>query len=404
MSSKTIEDVEVVTDVKTELVRVVEASGVKPDKGKQVTEALGTFFAKAAEWETMVNSIEITSPDETGKMKMAREGRLFLRNLRLDGEKLVKANRDEIKYAMADTVLLDKLWLRSGQIMEAVYKNLETKLEEKENFKERWDAAQVEKLRAKRLSEVQDLGFSANMGVDLGEVDEVMFQNIKAGLIATMEENKRIEADRLLKEKEEREAAAKLVEENNRLRKEAEEKEKAAAAEQLKMRKEAEEREKAAAAEQMKLRKEMLAVEELRNKRNAEMTPYISFIRDYKGMLDMDEKKYAKGFASVKKIADIQLKLQEEEKVAIAKQKAELEALAKDKRDREEAAAALELERAELERKALSAPKKEKLSSWIDNLVLRAPIGLEEDKVVIELLDKFDGYKRWAKGVVENSK
>ncbi len=184
---------------------LIETSGLEKSKATQITESLATFFAKAAEWDSMIETIVITSPEETGKMKMAKEGRLTLKNMRLEAEKIVKAKREEVKFLMANYVLEDKLWLRAGQMMEATFKNLETRLEEKEKFKERWEAQERERIKNERLAVLLPLGFQYDNGFDLGTMDDTMFQSLKLGLETAakqkQEEEARLERERIEKEK-----------------------------------------------------------------------------------------------------------------------------------------------------------------------------------------------------------
>jgi len=227
-----------VSEKTTELVQLVETSGLEKSKQNQIAETLGVFFNKAAEWDATIRSIVITSPEETGKMKMAKEGRLTLKNMRLEAEKIVKAKRDEVKYAMANFVLEDKLWLKAGQMMEATFKNLETKLEEKEKFAERWEAEQKEKLKAERLALLLPLGFQFENGFDLGNIDEQTFQSLKLGLETAKREKeeaeRKAEEERIAKEKAEAEERARVKAEIERLKLEAEAKEKQLAEERAK--------------------------------------------------------------------------------------------------------------------------------------------------------------------------
>jgi hypothetical protein len=85
----------------------------------------------------------------------------------------------------------------------------------------------------------------------------------------------------------------------------------------------------------------------------------------------------------------------------IAKQQAELKA----EKERLEAIAEAD-RKAQAEKKAeaerlAKAPKKEKLTKWIDDLALTAPDGLDKDAVVMDILSKFDGFKKWAKSEVD---
>jgi hypothetical protein len=177
----------------TELVQVLQEFGLAEEKKNVVSGLLQPFFAKAEEWKVQVDSIVVTDPSQTDKMALAKTGRLQLKNFRLEAEKLVKNQREIVKTRMADDVLEDKLWLRSGQIMEAVFKNLETKLEEKEKFAERWEAEQEETRRQERVSILAQYDVVEMPG--LGKMSEDQFQTYLAGLKAQHEAKMKLEAE-----------------------------------------------------------------------------------------------------------------------------------------------------------------------------------------------------------------
>lgn len=213
--------------VKSELVQLVESSGLEKTKQNQIAEALGSFFKKASEWDDTIKSIVITSPDEAGKMKMAKEGRLTLKNMRLDAEKIVKAKRDEVKYRMANDVLEDKLWLKAGQMMEATFKNLETKLEEKEKFAEIWEANRKSKLKSERIEELDPYSeFVSFDFIDLGGMSIEAYENLLNGaklqLQAKEDAIRKSEEERIKKEKEEEEERERIRVENEKLKAEQE--------------------------------------------------------------------------------------------------------------------------------------------------------------------------------------
>lgn len=209
---------------------VVKSSGLATAKQNEIGNALGSFFAKASEWNATIQSIVITSPDEVGKMKMAREGRLTLKNLRLEAKAIVTSKRDTVKARMADDVLEDKLWLKAGQMMEATFNNLETKLEEKEKFAERWEANRKAELKAKRDEELTIYSEFVPFGLNLGELSQEdydkLFNGAKLQSEARIEAEKKAEAERKAKELElEKEREAQRLE-NQRLKAEAEKREK----------------------------------------------------------------------------------------------------------------------------------------------------------------------------------
>ena len=109
--------------------------------------------------------------------------------------------------------------------------------------------------------------------------------------------------------------------------------------------------------------------------RDKELRPYIVFIRDYDKMRNMPDTEYAKELAEVKKGAELQWEFDRKEMVK--------------KQDEENAKLLLE-----------KAPKKEKLTAWINGFVMGTPIGEDSDLLVQDILAKFSGFKKWAKGEI----
>jgi len=134
-----------------QLETLVKSSGLSIEKTNEISEGLSVFFAKASEWAKKVDSIQVTDPSQTGEMKIARESRLTLRGYRLEAEKIIKGKREILKEKMSDDILFDKLLLNASKMIKATFENLETKLEEKEKFAERWEAENKAKLRNERL-------------------------------------------------------------------------------------------------------------------------------------------------------------------------------------------------------------------------------------------------------------
>lgn len=261
-----------------ELIQVVEQSGLDKTKGQKITETLSVFFDKAAEWQTTIESLTINSIDEVGKMKTAKEIRLSLKNKRLEGEKLVTAAREIVKNRMSDDVLEDKLWLKSGQIMKAVYDNLEGKAEWIEKFAERYEAEQKEIRKSDRTAELTPYAEFVPFGIDLGNMSDEDYTKLLNG--AKMQQNAKIEAEakaeaeRLENIRLENERIEKQRIENERLKAEAIEREKQIEAErvkreaeELKAKQERERIEKEAAA---KLAEEKRKADELENQLKAE--------------------------------------------------------------------------------------------------------------------------------------
>jgi hypothetical protein len=144
-------------------------------------------------------------------------------------------------------------------------------------------------------------------------------------------------------------------------------------------------------------------------KRTRELSTYIVFIRDYAALIEMDEADYQKAFSDIKKGAELQWefdrkemtrKQQEQDKSEAErkrledelKAKQEAECKAKEEADKKEA------ERIAAEKKAAKAPRKEKLTKWVESFEISK---YENDDVAKEITIKFESFKKWAKSQIE---
>ena len=179
-----------------ELIRLIDQSGLAKEKTVQIGEQMSKFFNLACEWNDKIEQIIVTDPTQTREMKVARETRLMLRQYRLDAQKLIKQNRDILKEQMSDQILLDKLYLNAGKMITATFENLETKLEQKEKFAERWEMEQKQILRGERLSKLEPFTDTPTI-YPVETMSEQQFNDLLNGLKTQHEHNqneiKRIE-------------------------------------------------------------------------------------------------------------------------------------------------------------------------------------------------------------------
>jgi len=181
-----------------ELVPVLSGSGAELAIQNQVVKILADFITKAKEWNTTIESLQITSADEIGKMKMAKEGRLTLKNMRLNGKKTVEVIRKSIKDRMASDIIEDKLWMKSWQIVEDIYDNLESKLEEKENFAKKLEEERIKKLKEDREAQLTPYSAFVPFGIDLANMGEEDFQKVLSG--AKLQYEAKVDQDRKAEE------------------------------------------------------------------------------------------------------------------------------------------------------------------------------------------------------------
>ena len=369
---------------------IVKQSGL--EKAEQYAAVFAPFMITLKQLSDKASTINHSEPSVLDA-KLAREVRLAMAKNRTASEKIKDTNKASL---LAEGNLIQNLYnviANSSKLSEADLDAVEKYAENKE--KER--KAQLATERAAMFSEYgtdltgYDLGGMAdNVFADLLESQKLLHEKRIAD--AT-----RAEAERIAAEKAELERQAALKAENERLKKEA----------------------------------------EVKDKRNAELLPYIQFIRDYNKLLLLPEDDYKKEFSEIKKGAKDhweferkeQLRQQKEaadKELALQKERAENDAKladieAENKRVRDKAAAELkasqdaadkvakqlqDIKDAEIkaaadklaaEKKAAKAPVKEKLKTAVKLLDLVLP----ESEISVDILAKFNDFKSWALQQIE---
>ena len=189
------------------------ANEVDESKRIAVTTSLNDVFNKTQALLESVEQIEISSPDETDKMKLANTLRLEAKNERLAAEKLFDAKRSDVQQQMARYKTEDALYLKAKQTMQIQYKHIEEVAEYKAKFAERYEAEQKELRYAERVAKLQPYNVDLTF-INLREMPDESFQaflNQQETLrLAAIEQEKREEAARI--------EAEKALEEAERLR------------------------------------------------------------------------------------------------------------------------------------------------------------------------------------------
>jgi hypothetical protein len=212
--------------------------GLTPDTAQSLRSAFEEYFTAADEWRSKALSIQITRPDQFREMKLARQTRLALREIRINAEKTRKALKEDS--------------LKKGKAIDGIYnmlayavEPLEKHLLEQEQFIQRIEEERKARLKAQREEALRP--FTDVSLYQLGEMDEATFANLletnQLAFAARQEAARKAEAERIERErieaeeraKREAEAAAereRIRAENERLRAEREAAEAAAKAEQ----------------------------------------------------------------------------------------------------------------------------------------------------------------------------
>lgn len=190
---------------------IVKESGLDQTKADYILTQFQDYFKLASEWEAKAKTIIVTDEKQEVDMKMARTGRLFLREKRIAIEDARKKLKEQ---SLREGKAIDGI----ANVLKALIVPIEEYLEKQEKF--------VEIKKAEKEAEIR------------AEIE------------------RKLEEDRIAKEKAEYEERERIRLENDRLKKEAEEKERALQAERAKVEADRREAEAKAKAEQERLKKE----------------------------------------------------------------------------------------------------------------------------------------------------
>lgn len=259
-----IEDTAEEPQATPKLALIVAESGIEKTKAQTVLAAFSVYFQQAAKWEHEVQGLIITDAKHTKEMALAREGRLKLKNIRVDAKK----THDKLKEgALLEGRFIDSVY----NLIEGVTKPIESALLEKEQFVERQEAARIEALRSSRAEALAAFAVDTSF-YDLGSMPETSFaqllENSRLATEAKAQAQRKAEEDRIAAEKAEQEERARIAAENERLKKEAEAREAEIAAERAKadeerrIREEAEAKERARLAAEQKARDDAVRAEQ----------------------------------------------------------------------------------------------------------------------------------------------
>lgn len=354
---------------------------VSDTKKQEVGALLNEIFKGTDSWMKQVESINVSGVDDKVSMKMAEVARKNAKTARLSAEKMIDAKRLEVQQRMSADVVEDKLWLKTKQIVQITFKAIEEKAQYKEEFEKRFLAEQRELQIQVRINKVSK--FAEINRIEFEFMSDDSFESFLAGLEAThnakIEAERKVEEDRIAKEKADAEAREQQRLENERLKAEAIEREKQIELDRI-------ENELKLEKERQKAKEEKMAIEE---KARVEREKIEKEQAEEKAKSDAL-------LAEQKRIADAEAKKQAE---MIAKQKAEIEAKEKAEAEAKKLYAdKLAKEKAEAEKLA-KAPAKKQLTAWLDSLSLGKPPLLNDTVVQIEA--RFEGFKKWAIGEIE---
>lgn len=178
---------------------------LEPESAIAIRGAFGALFDQAAEWTRRAREIRVTSLDQKREMKLARESRLAVRDVRIEAEHA----RKRLK---TDVVRRGKAIDGAANIIKDLLEPIEIYLLEQETFAARHEQARKDALRAAREEALRALGTDPVAYANLGETDEetwaATLQTAKDAHAARIEAAKeaeavRVEAERIVAEKRE---------------------------------------------------------------------------------------------------------------------------------------------------------------------------------------------------------
>lgn len=333
-------EAELVPAVDEKLVKYAGQTGLEKPATETLMEAFRPVFLKARGALADAVGVAASVKDATcvTEIKKSRACRLAIRAVRLEGEAVHKKQKEAaLRFGRA----VDGF----RNILLADLEPVEQALQEAEDTAERAEAARKAALKQARTAELTPLLDGPPM-VDLGELSETAYAKVLADAKllkqAKIDAAARAEADRLAKEKADREERERIAAENARLKAEAVAREAAARAEREAAEKKLAE-ERAAAREAARAAEKERAAAEARARVEREA---------------IEARARAEAEASEKLAAKLKAEL-------AAKAKAEQEARAKAEAEAKAAALAA--------RKAAAAPDKAKLLAFAE-VVARLPI------------------------------
>lgn len=222
----------------------VQQSGLEIESAQSLHLAFDPLFKQAEEWRVKVAAIKITDVSQVREMKMAREIRLALREIRIKAENIRKQMKE-------DSLRKGKAIDGVANVLKFLIEPLEESLLAQEKFAERQEAERKEKLSVMRSEKLRVFQVDTSF-YNLGEMTDESFEQLLSNTIAAHqareEAARKAEAERIAREKAEAEERERVRLENEKLRKEAAEREESMRQERLRLQAIAEvERQKAAA-------------------------------------------------------------------------------------------------------------------------------------------------------------
>lgn len=200
-----------------EVFDLIERNGIQVAPNQSIVGAFLNFFSDIKRWQEQAATLTITSVEQKNEMKIARQARLALKNIRVEVEHTRKKLKEDS--------------LRIGQTIDAIARILtneiapiEAHLEEQEKFAELQEKRRKAQLRAERELALEPFAVETKH-YNLEEMSEESFSSLLASITLAFEQKQATlaaaEEQRVAQAKAEAEEREAMRKENERLKAEA---------------------------------------------------------------------------------------------------------------------------------------------------------------------------------------
>ncbi len=178
---------------------IIKDSGLKSTKARRLLENFKDYFDIAEEWEIKAKALIVTNESQTADMQMARIGRLFLREKRIAIEKIRKELKEQ---SLREGKAIDGI----ANILKSLIVPIEEHLMKQEKFIEIRDAEIAEQKRIEGERLLQEKEMAKVIAQEKAEAEErkrILKENERLRIEAI--EHKRLAKIELLKQEKIRE-------------------------------------------------------------------------------------------------------------------------------------------------------------------------------------------------------
>jgi hypothetical protein len=275
---------------------ILSEQNIAKENAQLLIKAFGAPFEEAGKILAEHKMIVVTKEDDFALMAEARSKRLALKDIRVGVEK----KRKELK---EDSLKTGKAIDSVAKFVKEIIEPAEAYLEQQEKFAEIKRAERAAKIKSERIEKLMQYTDDLSL-YNLDEMTEDQF----TGLLTTLKnqheakiaEQKKLEDERIAKEKAEAEERERISKENERLRKEAEEREIEAAKERkaaeqreadLRAEREAEQKAAQAKLDEERQKREAIEAEQREERQKAEIAKREAEEQERNALLAPDKQK-----------------------------------------------------------------------------------------------------------------